>query len=235
MKFYVYELVDSRDHLPFYVGKGTGNRVNKHENNARNGIDTVCCKHIRNIWENGGQVEHSIIFKTDNEADAYSKEKERIEEIGIGNLVNIVRGGGATLSPEVAKSIAERISRALTGKHLSEESRRKNSEAHKGKKKSPETRKRMSEARIGEHPTEETRRKLSESHKGLTTWNKGKITPEETRIKQSEAAKKRFENIEELKRLSQINIGRHASEETRAKMRDSQKLRRKKELGAQQE
>ena len=64
---------------------------------------------------------------------------------------------------------------------------------------SEETRKRLSEARKGKHPTEETRRKLSELRKGRTPWNKGKLgqiawnkgkhPTEETRKRMSESHK----------------------------------------------
>ena len=61
------------------------------------------------------------------------------------------------------------------GKHHSEESCKKMSEAHKGKHLSKETCKKMSEAHKGKSSprkgvtlSDETRRKLSESHKGKT-------------------------------------------------------------------
>ena len=71
------------------------------------------------------------------------------------------------------------------GIYLSEETKKKISDAHKGLRHSEETRKKMSESRkgknnpmygkngsfLGKHHTEETRKKMSESHKGL---NKGK-------------------------------------------------------------
>ena len=63
--------------------------------------------------------------------------------------------------------------------HLSEETRRKLSESHKGKtspnkgkKASDETRRKLSESH--KNPSEEIRRKMSEAHKGRTAWNKGK-------------------------------------------------------------
>lgn len=63
----------------------------------------------------------------------------------------------------------------MYGYHFSEESKRKNSEAHKGK-----------------YPTEETRKKLSESQKGRKSWNKGLHHTEEARKKMSEARKGKF-------------------------------------------
>ena len=74
------------------------------------------------------------------------------------------------------------------GKTLSEEHRRKLSEANKGKKHSDETRRKISEVRKGDrHPffgkkrSDETKRKMSEAKKGkkrgsLSEWTKRKIS-----------------------------------------------------------
>lgn len=65
-----------------------------------------------------------------------------------------------------------------TGKHISEETRRKISKFHKGKSLTEEHRRKLSEAKIGntiwkgKHHTEETRKKMSEAKKG-NTYNKG--------------------------------------------------------------
>ena len=73
------------------------------------------------------------------------------------------------------------------GRHLSEETRKKISKAHKGLRHSEESRKKMSESRkgknnpmygkngafLGKHHNEDTLKKMSESHKGLLknkTW-----------------------------------------------------------------
>ena len=75
---------------------------------------------------------------------------------------------------------------------ISEETRRKLSESHKGIHPTEETRRKLSELRKGrtpwnkgklgqiawnkgKHPSEETRKRMSESHKGKKTWNCGKI------------------------------------------------------------
>ena len=59
---------------------------------------------------------------------------------------------------------------------VSEETRKKMSESHKGLKHTEETRKKMSEAHKGIPRSEEIRRKISESKKGKSTWNKCKAT-----------------------------------------------------------
>lgn len=63
---------------------------------------------------------------------------------------------------------------------ITEESRRKISEFHKGKPKSEETKRKMSYAKKGRKPyvlTAETKKRISESHMGIEPWNKGKGKP----------------------------------------------------------
>ena len=82
---------------------------------------------------------------------------------------------------------------------------------------SEETRRKLSESHKGIHPTEETRRKLSESHKGKgitpkgkgrTPWNKGIPMTEETRKKMSESHKRRPFSEETRKRMSESHKGK---------------------------
>ena len=71
------------------------------------------------------------------------------------------------------KDAAEQHSKAMKGKHPSEETRKKMSEANKGenspmygKHPSEEARRKMSEAKKGKHHTEETKERISEYRKG---------------------------------------------------------------------
>lgn len=59
------------------------------------------------------------------------------------------------------------------GKHLSAETCQKLSEAHKGKHHSAETRKKIAEARKSKNHSAETRKKMSEAHKGKHWYNNG--------------------------------------------------------------
>src|SRR5260221_10494808 len=52
-KYYVYTL-SKPDGTIFYVGKGRGNRILQHENEARRGVKSTKCDIIREIWANGG-------------------------------------------------------------------------------------------------------------------------------------------------------------------------------------
>jgi hypothetical protein len=72
--------------------------------------------------------------------------------------------------------------------NVSEETRKRMSEAQKGKVVSEETRRKLSEASKGRVHTEEARRKISEANKG-NQWNVGKVRSEETKKKMGEAQK----------------------------------------------
>ena len=69
---------------------------------------------------------------------------------------------GRTVTDETRRKMSE----AAKGKHHSEETKLKMSESHKGKKFSEETRRKLSEA--AKHITDETRRKMGEANKGKT-------------------------------------------------------------------
>ena len=98
---------------------------------------------------------------------------------------------------------------------ISEETRRKLSESHKG----------QTAWNKGKHHCEETRR-ISEARKGKPSHNKGKPMPEEQKKKISETLKGRHYHTEEARRkMSETRKGRHPSEETRKRMSDAHKGR----------
>ena len=88
----------------------------------------------------------------------------------------------------------ERISKALKGKRLSDELKRKLSESHKNM--SQETRRKLSEAHKGYHHSEESRKKMSEAHKGYHH-------SEESRRKISDAKKGKHHSAEARKKMSE--------------------------------
>ena len=92
-----------------------------------------------------------------------------------------------------------KISEAQKGKKLSAEHRRKISEAHKGSTHSEETRCKISEAKKGKPRSEETRRKLSEANKG----KKNGPHSAETRRKISEAHRGSPRSAENRRKISE--------------------------------
>lgn len=92
-KWYVYHLIDPRTMLPFYVGKGSGNRIDAHEKEASKGVCSRKCKLINELRENNlNVIKEKIAFFT-YEADAYDFERQEIERIGLKNLTNVIPGG----------------------------------------------------------------------------------------------------------------------------------------------
>jgi hypothetical protein len=97
------------------------------------------------------------------------------------------------------------------GTKLTEEHKRKISEARVGKLFSKEHIKHLSESHIGHQPTEDTRKKLSMAGMGRVSWNKGLHTSKETKEKMS------------LKNSGEKNgfYGKHHSEKALEKMRNN--------------
>ena len=171
-EYYTYAYL-REDGSPYYIGKGKGERVyKKGKGEVRPPKDSS-----------------RIIFLKQNltEEEAFKHEKYMIavlgrKDLGTGILRNKTDGGEGP-----------------SGAIISEETRKKLSEAKKGKSRSEETRRKISEANKGENHhfygkshSEETRRKLSEKNKGENHPNYGKSPSEETRRKLSEANKGKF-------------------------------------------
>ena len=92
--YYVYLLIDPRDHKPFYVGKGQGNRVNQHLFGAlETELDEVDkIKTIHDIKRANLEVGHLILRHGLTEKEAFEVESAVIDLIGINNLTNMVAG-----------------------------------------------------------------------------------------------------------------------------------------------
>lgn len=98
--YYVYCLVDPRDRKIFYVGKGVGDRVFAHANDA---LEEECAatdkiEKIREIIKSGNRVKHYIIRHKLSEEDAFTVESVLIDFLTYQDfntdslLTNIVAG-----------------------------------------------------------------------------------------------------------------------------------------------
>ncbi|MBL0402897.1 GIY-YIG nuclease family protein [Microvirga aerilata] len=101
--FYVY-ILRRPDGRPFYVGKGVGDRVFAHENEARHPNDWRSNAYklnvIRSIWRSGKVVTYEIDYVGDDEEIVYAREAKLIGHFKRlhegGPLTNLAPGGGAT-------------------------------------------------------------------------------------------------------------------------------------------
>ena len=143
-KFYVYALLDERkpgtyfyvvddieitfNYEPFYIGKGTGNRIISHEKNALYESNaTIKDNKIRKIWSEGKQVIRNKILDRLNEDVAFELEIKLIEiikrkEYG-GPLINLTKGGDGVSNP--SPEVRKKISDAAKIRVYSEETREK--------------------------------------------------------------------------------------------------------------
>ncbi len=141
-RFYVYVLTRPNGE-PFYVGKGSGNRIDDHEREARAGHNCHKCNIIRKIWHEGGQVQRSFALRTDDEQEAFDCERQMIAFYGRDALANHTDGGEgfANLSAEARAKIRA----SLLGHPVSPETRAKVSAAHHGRTLSPDHRQKMAD------------------------------------------------------------------------------------------
>lgn len=178
---YIYLITNNLDNK-IYVGKHSTNNLN--DGYLGSG------KHLKRAIRKYGKVHFSkkILAYADTEKklnwfERYYIKKYNSTDLSIG--YNIAHGGEGSCGN--------------LGKPMSEEQKKKISEARKGEKRGPfseEHRKHLSEAHKGKHKkghphSEETRKKMSETRKGRPTWNKGKHHSEETKRKISESLKKK--------------------------------------------
>jgi len=187
-KYYVYTLAYP-DGRVFYVGKGTGRRINQHEIDARNpDIHSYKVHVIHKIWADGGQILKTKLAYFESEQDAFLLEIALIF-LFESPLANLTYGG-----------------EGCSGAVRSEEHRRKLSEINRGRTLSEEHRRKLSQVRKGRIVSEETRLNMAEAHKGKVV-RKGRIVSEETRLKMSEAHKGKVVSEETQPEMSSVQKG----------------------------
>ncbi len=131
-QFYVYVLYRDDDRtVPFYVGKGHGRRMQKHEGAALRGDRSHKANIIRSILRDGRQVP-KLYMDCDSEADAFALE---IDLIALFGRADIGSNRGKELSPEHRAKLRA----ANRGRKISPKARAKISAARLGRKNSPET------------------------------------------------------------------------------------------------
>ncbi len=133
-----------------YVGQTSRKLdVRLHEHKKSSSVKSAVCRAIKKYGWNS--VEVSILHQANSLDELNTKEKHFIKALKsmVGENGYNLTSGGLNYS-------------------ASKETKRKMSEANKGKKLSEETKRKMSEANKGKKLSEETKRKMSESHKNRT-------------------------------------------------------------------
>lgn len=127
--FYVYQLRDPRQEMPFYIGKGKKGRAWSHlkENPSDNSFKA---KKVRKLLKQGVTPLVEILHRNMGEADALAMEIKLIKEYGrlnnhTGILTNLTDGGEGVsglirpvgwVHPATRPEVAKKISQSKTGK-----------------------------------------------------------------------------------------------------------------------
>ena len=110
-KYYVSLLIDPRTNLPFYVGKGTGNRVTCHYHDSRIIVNPYKTHKIKKLKRLGYEPKWKIIFETENEQEAVEEETKTILKWGRkgidkdGILTNVKLNGEEKLNGSNTKKV----------------------------------------------------------------------------------------------------------------------------------
>tara|TARA_Y100000389_G_C17259172_1_gene412116 strand:+ start:140 stop:715 length:576 start_codon:yes stop_codon:yes gene_type:complete len=167
MKYYTYAYL-REDGTPYYVGKGTGRRID-------------------NPHHSGLPPKNRRVFLKQNltEEEAFKHEKYMIaifgrKDLGTGILRNLTDGGDGKSGWKMSEETKEKIGKSNTGKRRSDEDKKKMSKSAKNRT--------SIHGMLGKTHTKEIREKLSKlykgrpfpgnrhSQKGTTWWNDGQIT-----------------------------------------------------------
>lgn len=94
LRYYVYLLVHPETKIPFYVGKGAGNRVFDHLNEAKEGKKgTDKLDQIQDVLKKNKTVEHVIVRHGLNEKTAYQIEASLIDTFRFIPAFNMFASG----------------------------------------------------------------------------------------------------------------------------------------------
>jgi len=222
----IYAYFDKKDNSVVYVGKDSNIDKGKRRRDHIQPSNYNKQPFNRVLQNNLNRYEYKEIFVFDEISQTELNQLE-MQQIALFNpKFNFTKGGEGMLGYKHSLESRRKMSEACKGRKigpLSEEHRRKISESNKGKKHSKEARRKMSEYWTGRKRgpmSDETRKKISKA-------NKGRTISEEWRKKISEGHKgsipwnKGKTNVyseETRKKMSESHKGKKASDETKKKM-----------------
>lgn len=170
-EYYVYMLSESASNVPFYVGKGHGQRAASHHLAASTGQQPVYVE-IRRLRGNGIDFNTTILHDGLTESEAFALEYETISKLGRrctgdGPLVNRTLGGRGPNGFQVAAETKAKISQNIRPAMQSSESKALRSAIHSEIIATTNIRKRNSASISKKYDDPEYRqRRLS----GLSKW-----------------------------------------------------------------
>jgi hypothetical protein len=102
---YVYALIDPRDAMPFYIGKGTATRRFQHFRKLPSDVEASGAKaqRIREIKQAGFKPQAIVLSWHANDEEALDAERAAIAKIGRDKLTNARDGGGGDKSKSHSK------------------------------------------------------------------------------------------------------------------------------------
>lgn len=184
--FYVYQLRDPRDDLPFYIGKGKLERAWNHLNMI--GSNYHKNNKIKQIQNEGLEIQVEMIQTNLSEVESFQLEIEMIKKYGrrdlnTGHLTNLTDGGEGTANIIVSEinkennrqrmlacwqdpSFRENQIQIMKELWTTDEYRNKVLTNHLSAMNRPEVKAKISNTSMNRIPNQETRLKMSKSHSG---------------------------------------------------------------------
>jgi len=181
-RFYVYALIDPRTNLPFYIGKGQGDRCLGHFKQTKNHhTNSKKYNKIQSLKKQGFEIPVEKLYENLDENTAYSLEKELIKKYGRkdidenGILTNIDAGGhGSSSHTKKSKDLISEKQKIRYAEMPAEKRKRKpHTEATKEK---------MRNKKLGKKLSEEHKQKLRDAS-GMRGKNHKEESIEKMRLK----------------------------------------------------